>query len=485
MTSTVRIRRPNIMPHPTKPAPSLAFTPATQFQAALEAERSGDGTTAATLYRQVLTGKGGDAIHAGAHDGLSRLLVGADMAAAAEHALAAWRLTPTDPTRRSNLWQLLTHLSEAADVARFQGRDDCVGLVALGNALRRDGQGLRAERAYRRALERFPEVSFTLSRLACLCAEQHRLEEADALFQQAAERHDGRDAVTRTAPAFLQSLRQGPPATGIRATIQEGAGTTNRPLVVYASCDGGYAVKFLPSMVRSILEDSALDCAVAVHLINPDSQAEGVVAGLIAHYGADRFIILRETIDLSAMGSNAKTYYACSRFLVLPDLMLRWNRPILMLDVDLLAVRDLNPLLACSSQSDLGMMSHALKRLDIWSLLYADVLHIQPTPGAWRFLDLTRRYIQHFLARGLPYWFLDQAAMAAVHLAGFADSAAPRLTIYPADIHSSRVMVDADGRYWTDDSAYFYSVRATGGGQHSVHRLKRRIGSIADLSLPS
>ena len=463
-----------------RPAPDATLQAA--LQAALDAERAGNCETARTLCLRLLeqdpTGRQAQA----AHDALARMLVGQDMAAAADHALAAWRLTPQDPTRRSNLWQLLTHLGDAGDVARFQGREDCVGLVALGNALRRDGQALRAERAYRRALDLYPAVSFTLSRLACLCVEQHRLEEADALFAQAAERHGGRDAVTRTAPAVLAALREAPPPAGIRATIQEGAAAAARPLVVYACCDAVYARKFLPTMVRSIAEDSGLDCAIALHRVKPDAEAEATVATLAAAHGADRFIILRETIDLSPLGDNAKTYYACSRFLVLPDLLVRWQRPVLMLDVDLLAIRDLNPLLATSARSDLGMMSHALKRLDIWSLLYADVLHIRPTTGALRFLDLTRRYIRHFLDRGLPVWFLDQAALAAVHLAGFTAEAAPRLTIYPADIHSSTVMVDGEGRYWTDDSAYFYSVRATGGGQHAVHRLKHRAGTTADLA---
>ncbi|PWC32097.1 tetratricopeptide repeat protein [Azospirillum sp. TSO22-1] len=446
--------------------------------AASRAEAAGNRAEARTLYERALAKAPGDPL---AHDALARLVLGEDMAAAAEHALAAWRATPQDPTRRSNLWQLLTHLGEAGDVSRFEGRDDCVGLIGLGNALRRDVQALRAERAYRRALDRFPEVSFTLSRLACLCAEQHRLEEADALFRQAAERHGGRDGVTRTAPEFLRALKQAPPAAGIHATLEEGTATAAKPLVVYVSCDAGYFARFVPTMVRSIVEDSGLDCAICLHIINPDATSRDALAEIVRAHGPERFMLLRETIDLTPLGAFAKTYFACSRFLVLPDLLQRWQRPVLMLDADLMAIRDLNPLLATSVHADLGLMSHALKRLDIWSLLYADVLHIKPSAAARRFLDLTRRYIRYFLDSGTPHWFLDQAALAAVHLAGFVDEPAPRMTVYPTDIHSTQVMVDAEGRYWTDDSAYFYSVRATGGGQEGMNRLKRRAGTIDQI----
>lgn len=448
-----------------------------------QAEAAGDAAAARTRAAAVLALQPD---HAQAHALLCRLLAKEDMPAAARHALAAWRGMPGDETAAGNVWQLLTHMGEAGEVERFERLlasegEECGALVGLGNALRRSGQALRAEACYRRALERFPEVSFTLSRLACLCAEQHRLEEADALFRQAAARHGGRDTVTRTSPAFLAELKGAPDPGGIAPEIAEGAGAAARPLILYASCDSAYFRLFVPAMVRSLVENAGLDAAIALHIVNPDEAVEAELATLLRTHGAERFIIIRERVDLAPFGAQAKTYYACSRFLLLPDLLARYGRPLVMLDVDLMAIRPLGPLLETSAGADIGLMSHALKRLDIWSLLYADVVHLRPTPRTARFLDLVRRYIRHFLKPGSAHWFLDQAALAGACLAGFADEPAPRFVWYPTDIHSTTIMVDADGNYWTEENAYFYSVRATGGGQTTMARARRHAGTIAEL----
>ncbi|MBY0254740.1 MAG: hypothetical protein K2X54_25725, partial [Methylobacterium organophilum] len=423
-------------------------------------------------------------IEAGALDALTRLCVPDDLAEAGDHALAAWQLAPDD-TRAGNAWQILTHMGEAGEIERFErrvaDREDAAGLIGLGNALRRGGHALRAERVYRRSLERFPEVSFALSRLGCLYTEQQRLEEADAAFLEAARRHGGRDVVTRVSPAFLAGLKAAPPPAGITVSLAEGRAVADRPLIVYASCDSAYFRLFVPTMLRSLVEDSGLDAAICLHVVNPDAACREAMLALARRYGPERFILVYEQADLTPLGPQAKTYYACSRFLLLPELLQRYRRPMLMLDVDLMAIRDVKPLLATSSGADFGIMSNALKRLDLWSLLYADVVHIQPSERALRFLDLTRRYIGHFLKPGTAHWFLDQAALAGVHLAGFTDEPAPRFAWYPTDIHSTTIMLDAAGQYWTDDHAYFYSVRATGGGQTAMARATRRAGTVSAL----
>lgn len=470
-----------------RPAPELRTARATLDAAlAQQAEAAGDRAAAQARWGAVLAAGAADgAATVAAHDALARLWVPDDLARAAEHALAAWRATPGDPTRAGNAWQLLTHMGEAAEVERFERhvaeREDAAGLVGLGNALRRAGHALRAERAYRRALERFPEVSFTLSRLACLCAEQLRLEEADALFLEAARRHGGRDVVTRVSPAFVTDLKAGPPPAGVTVSLAEGRGVADRPLLLYASCDSNYFRLFVPTMLRSLVEDSGLDAAICLHVVNPDAACRETMLDLARRYGPERFVLAEETVDLAPLGPQAKTYYACSRFLLLPELLRRYGKPMLMLDVDLMAIRDLKPLLATSARADFGLMTNALKRLDLWSLLYADVLHIHPTGRALRFLDLARRYIRHFLKPGTAHWFLDQAALAGAFLAGFTDEPAPRFAWYPTDIHSTTIMLDAAGRYWTDDHAYFYSVRATGGGQTAMARAVRRAGTLGEL----
>lgn len=454
---------------------------------ALHAERAGNGEQAAVQARAALAFA---PQHLVAHEILCRLSAAAgDHVGAATHALTAWGLSPDDQTRRGNLWQLFTHMGTAEQADELERRlqrepgaaDDCVLTTAAANALRRDGRPLRAELLYRRALARRPDVFPLYSRLACLCAEQHRLEEADALFQEAARRGGGRDVVTRVAPSFMAELRAGPPAPGLKVDIRQGSGVNDRPLIVYVACDSVYLQTFGPSLVRSLFANAGLDCALALHVVNPDAAAEAALTALTTEYGVDRFIIIRETVDLSAFGAQARTWYACSRFLLLPDLMQHYRRPFLLLDADLMPLRDLNPLLAAGERADFALMSHALKRLDVWSLLYADVVHVRPTPAALDFFDMTRRYVARFLKPGEAHWFLDQAAMAGVWLGGYVDRPAPRVVWHAPDIHSSNLMVAANGDYWCDDAAYFYSVRASAGGARTVAKALRRAGTVAEL----
>jgi tetratricopeptide (TPR) repeat protein len=459
------------------------FLAVARLMRAQAAERAGQADRAATLAQEALAL---DPERMEAHDLLCRVLAPVDKVEAARHALMFWRMKTADRTAASNLWQLYLHMGDGAvDLEKLEGRllsdpNDPTLLTALGNALRRAGRALAAENLYRRAAEIAPDAaSFIASRLACLCVEQGRLEEADDFFCAAADRHGHRDAVTRVSPAFIDQLRAAAPPVAPSVQIDEGAGVANAQLIVYVACDAAYFRIFAPSMLKSLFDNAGLDFAVALHIINAGADTD--INALIEDFGRDRFAVIRENVDLSAYGEQTKTYYACSRFLQLPDLMARWRRPMLMLDADLMAIRPLAPLLARSAGADIGLMSHRLKRFDIWSYAYADVVHIAPTPAAATFFDLTRRYVAHFLKPGTAHWFLDQAAMAGVLLAGYRDTSSPRLVFYPEDIHSTRLMVDDTGGYWTDETAYFYSVRASAGGARALDKAVRRMGTIADL----
>src|SRR4029079_15100407 len=53
---------------------------------------------------------------------------------------------------------------------------------------------------------------------------------------------------------------------------------------------------------------------------------------------------------------SVRTYLSCSRFLQLPRPLDHYARPILMLDLDVLVVKDLRPALAAAAGSDLGVI---------------------------------------------------------------------------------------------------------------------------------
>jgi tetratricopeptide (TPR) repeat protein len=383
---------------------------------------------------------------AGAHLRTALATASRDDLAAADHALAAWDLAPGRDTHDA-AWKLCVSVGPGwigprIDPARLQplltaSHAGYAAWIAQGNLLRRAGTRNAAEAAYRRAHTIWPQAPFAAERLASLFAEGGRFAAADALFVALGRAHGGREAIIRLDPGFLAALgaHAPPPDLPVDAVATETG--TAPPWVVMAGADGAYFARFGARFARSVRARCGVDGVLHLHLVHPAPEHLAALAALRAELAPLRVEWTIERPDLPSAPEARRTYYACARFLRLPQLLRRHRAPLVVLDIDSEVLRDLAPLTAqvIAEGADLGMIVGDPG--EVWGSCWADHVALAPTPRAAEFAALVAAYIRHFLAAGRYDWFLDQIALYAVRHVGFAGRAAPRCVTWPADIQNA------------------------------------------------
>lgn len=376
-----------------------------------------------------------------------------DAVLSARLALAAWGLHPDGdghyPTARSLFVHLGTgELGPAVPAARFEAllRDapaDPVALIGLANVERRAGRLMRAERLLRVAHAARPQP-FAAGRLAALLAELGRHAEADRLFQAIGAAHGGVESVIRLDPGFMAALAATPPEPAPAVQVPADA-----EFVAFAGCDSVYFRRFSDAFVNSLALTGA-KLAVHFHIVDMDEAARDHLQHLGRRHPG---LLIQATGEASPRGiaaADRRTFYACARFLRLPGLLRAYGRPVLMLDIDLVVLRDVGPLLAQlqSEQADIAL-THGAPH-DPWCRLWADAILCAASPAAIAAFEAVRAYLLHFLGRGAAVWFLDQAALYAALAGRFRPEPAPRLLPWPMDVQNG------DGA-----SCYFWSLHSS------------------------
>lgn len=378
-------------------------------------------------------------------DRLMRGLLEADPLASLEYAERLWVRLPDDPIRTLNYWNLATKagIGSGIDACRrgLNRRFSPAGLIALGNALTEAGREAEADAAYARAAALHPDQPFVYSRSGCLHLRHRNHARADRLLRRAAL-WPGRDEAMRFDPAFIAdrvaAFRTPAPAEGDWRIVDRRmprATGPGEPVLVFSACDGAYFDRFASAMIHSTRRNAGLETVFHLHVVNPPDDLETRVNRWDRVLGHPGIGWSRETLDVSTLGADAKTHYACARFLALPALLRRWNGPILMLDADLIVLRDLRAMMAAVRDADLALVGGERYGFEPWNQYWADVIVIHPTPRALAFFDRVAAYIDHFLRIGKARWFLDQIALNAVLSCGFPDAPAPAVHLLARDVH--------------------------------------------------
>jgi tetratricopeptide (TPR) repeat protein len=364
--------------------------------------------------------------------------------------LAGWRLSP-----QSNAYatcrSLFVHLGvggvgSATDAAHFEEAlqadpGDLVALLGLANLRRQAGRLHAAEQLCRSALQHHPDNPFARGRLASLLVSGTRYREADRLYQALGQSHGGVESVIRLTPDFLDALR-----TEQGDETDEAIPEAPRDLVIFAGCDAKYFHRFADGLANSIAKHCP-STLVHFHVVNPDDRTASRIAAAQERHPGLQFRLTVEQAPDTLKEDAIRTFFACARFLMLPDLLRSYNCPVLMLDVDAVLLRSPHALVdhLRAERADVALV-HG-DQGDPWSQYWADAILACPTDRSLEYFALVRNYIRHFLQQGRAIWFLDQVALFAARIAGFDQRPAPRIVEWPADIQNSDTLL-----------AYFWSL---------------------------
>ncbi|CAO3441227.1 TPR domain protein, putative component of TonB system [Azospirillum endophyticum] len=385
--------------------------------------------------------------------------------AAARHSLRAWELEPGNMAYYSGAWQVMNKIGSdfssleelSADLAR---QWSYAAQIGVGNALRRAGRVAEAEAAYRIGACLCPSYPFTYTRLGCLHAVTGRFEEADYCFERVGHSWSPtREEAIRLSPSFLERLgdhMEAHPGTVEIRAIPVPDGIDH---ILFSSGDAAYITKFAFSLVNSINQNHHCPAVLHIHAINPDARSDAEIARIKESFPGVQLAYSFETTDVGPFGDEKKTYFACARFLILPRLLEMYSKPVLMLDMDLLLLRDPSPLRTMVGEADFGAVGGSM--MEIWNQMWADVVYIKPSRRSINFFDFAARYILHFLVTGRPRWFLDQIALFVARHRRQPDENRVEASILPNSIHRMEMVVLSDGSIRGSDDAFFWSVHAS------------------------
>lgn len=270
------------------------------------------------------------------------------------------------------------------------------------------GVCLIAEKRYVEAME-----YFQLFRQRVLANQEHYrtlLQESDfnLIFRQ---------ATLVEPPNLVAALEQGTIAVEEAdpvLTFHQKASVSDSAPLFACSLNDLYFLRFSETLVSSLAQRCGKVC-LHFNVIGDRSDCLDHFKALEARYPE---VSLGLSIEREPLARHS-AYYACSRFIALPQLFEAYERNIMMLDADAVPLQDLTPLYQrlSAGQDACDFACFDTGRTEPASVYQATLMFFARTPGCEAFVRLVRRFV--FLKLDSPRtltWLLDQASVFSVSL---------------------------------------------------------------------
>jgi len=215
--------------------------------------------------------------------------------------------------------------------------------------------------------------------------------------------------------------------------------------VLYLACNFGYFLDFAMPFLLSI-DTVAPSSQVHLHVMDVTSIEIGHVSQFCETL---RNVTVAITAENSGIAKNeiteARCYYHAIRFVRLYHFLMRYGRPIWMMDVDALLHRDISPLFDLAQNADVAFRIRP-GRWEPWNQFNASVICVSPTLRGLEYSRYIACFIVHFFQRKQLRWGIDQLAMYLVYQHLKRNNCEP--TVYPLNDKEVDNHFHEDGFIW-------------------------------------
>jgi len=274
--------------------------------------------------------------------------------------------------------------------------------VIRGNAYRQLHRYADAESAYLEGIEHFPADPFLKFRLVDLSLMTYQLGRARALLA----------GLRATYPYAREMMFSQPvPETAIGPqNVLPDLSAENAEFVWLVAADPVYAEKYGVKFARTVAAQTNGRAQVHFHVVRdidtpPPAAVIEAVKALVPMVGTER------TVKLAGVSPNQRSaLFASERFLFLAELLAKYNKPLLVTDIDVECMKNPSELFQRLGNGDIGLTRFRVVR-DAWDKYPATAIIIRPTSAAIEFCQKLSGMIISLLDNHPQPWFVDQVAL--------------------------------------------------------------------------
>lgn len=178
--------------------------------------------------------------------------------------------------------------------------------------------------------------------------------------------------------------------------------------ILVCACDGRYFELFIETYISSALHLCG-DIIIHVHVMNPSSQFINIRERLTKYVPWARLNFSIDSVDYVL----PKPYYAAARYLIAYELLAKYNKPILITDVDAVIRKDIGIAIQSLSGS-VGVKRNATDCLEYpWTEILAGYTYVRPDEVGFLFLQAISEFFwSNFDKTGKANsWWIDQNAL--------------------------------------------------------------------------
>ncbi|MEX0830740.1 MAG: hypothetical protein WD032_10910 [Nitrospirales bacterium] len=184
-------------------------------------------------------------------------------------------------------------------------------------------------------------------------------------------------------------------------------------LIIFTACDSAYLDYAIP-LIRS-LEFFSPGFLFVLHVVNPSDLDIRRVTEFGRCLSNTRLAVSNETVKMLEGTSDEvmRNYYACARFMQLPDLLPELDLPVLCLDADSLFVNPIDFQFSEQSDADIVVFNQDLNRgaKEKWGVKNGSIW-FRPSEIVQEFVSQVREELVSAFGKGFPSWYIDQIVVA-------------------------------------------------------------------------